>query len=536
MSGRPPADAPVWVSRRSTSSALNVVTVLIFVIFGFGIRYLLERLSPGTHAGYVPVVLGASSAIALYSYTRRKTLEGQEKTLFWVSELISLAVLLRVFFAVRGGLASLQNEFSAFKVDFFAAFFNPTYLLMLFCGLVSWVLSNYLAAQYDFLYEREQDVFWDDLGKIQNSLKQVRGHIITVVVFLLIFFIFITAIASVPIELQGVLSIQAAPAAPVWMSMVFGALVLVMLSLTQFILLRSRWEIDRSTVSLDVHRQWLVSAAILLVIIGVLSAVLPTGYSIGFFELVALVGNFLLQVATLLFYAILLPFTLLGRLFTSKPVDSPEPPQVQIPPIVTTESPGGIPPVLQLIRDILLWVLTFAVVGFAFYQFATSNSILLKRLGSLGVMKWLVDVFRSILAFFRGAGQALQEQINRLQKAGVRLPALRRRAGQRLSAPDDARGRIIFRYKELVGFAGEHGIPRRESQTPYQYREAFTTQAPAVSPQVAEVTDVFVEARYSPHDLQPQAADQFEARIETIEKALDELSENKAGDDESPAG
>ena len=391
MTAAPQNDTVIQESRRLTTVAMRLATISVFILFGFGVRFMLERFLPGFRAPYLPVILGISSAIAIYSYTRRKTLEGRDRTLFWVSELITLAVMLKVFLFLRGGGQSIQTEAAALQRNLFEAIFNPSYIFMLVSCLLVWVLSNHLAGLTDQMHERELDVVWDDLGRVQNSLKQIRNQMIAIYASVLVFFVFIIAIASVPIIIPGILSIPTAPAAPIWMAMLFGTLLLVILSLTQFALLRSRWDIDRSKVSGRVPRQWLISGFILIGVIGIVAAILPTQYSINFFDLLIWLSNVLVQVASFLIYLLTLPFLLLSRLFSSEPPESTEPPPFQIPRLEDPPPPQAFPPILALIRDILFWGLTFAIIAFAFYQFISSNSILVTRLKSFGLVKWLIE-------------------------------------------------------------------------------------------------------------------------------------------------
>jgi hypothetical protein len=357
---------------------------------------------------------------------------------------------------------------------------------------------------------------------------------IAIYVSILVFLVFVLAIASVPIVIPGLLSIPTAPAAPIWMAMLFGTLLLMILSLTQFTLMRSRWEIDRSKVSSNVPRQWLISGLLLIGVIGVIAAILPTRYSISFFDLLIWLSNILVQIASLLMYLLTLPFALLSRLFSSEPPDASEPPTFQIPKMEEPPPAQAFPPVLALIRDILFWGLTFAIIGFAFYQFIASNSILVTRLRSFGIVKWISSVIQQILALFRGAGRVIQEQIARIQKSGIKLPGINLSARTRESMPMEPRSRIIYLYKELVTFAGEHGIRRQEHQTPYQYRATFEDKVPVVVNDVTDVTDVFVESRYSRHPVDEQAAVRFSEELENIKKTLNSLDEQKTGDKTPP--
>ena len=534
MNAAPQSPPVIQESRRLTTQALRIVTLLVFILFGFGLRFLIERFYPGFRAAYLPVILGISSAIAIYSHARMKTLEGRERTLFWVSELITLAVILKVFLLVRGGGQSLQTQITALQRNVMEAIFNPSYIFMLFSCLLAWVLTNHLTSLSDQMHERELDVVWDDLGRVQNSLKQIRNQMIAIYVSLLVFFVFIIAIASVPIVIPGVLSIPTAPAAPIWMAMLFGTLILIILSLTQFTLLRSRWDIDRSKVSSIVPRQWLISGLILIGVIGIIAVILPTRYSISFFDLLIWLSGILVQIASFLMYLLTLPFALLSRLFSSEQPQSPEPPPFQLPEMQAPPPAQAFPPILALIRDILFWGLTIAIISFAFYQFISSNSILVNKLRSFGIVKWLSNILQQILALFRGAGRVIQEQIARIQKSGIKLPGINLSARMREGVPKDPRGRIIYLYKELVEFAGEHGIHRQEHQTPYQYKTTFEDKVPVVVNDVTDVTNVFVESRYSRHPIDEQAVERFNGELENIKKTLTTLDEQKTGDKTPP--
>jgi hypothetical protein len=84
----------------------------------------------------------------------------------------------------------------------------------------------------------------------------------------------------------------------------------------------------------------------------------------------------------------------------------------------------------------------------------------------------------------------------------------------------DPRQKIIFYYLALVRRANEAGLPRKDGQTPYEYAHTLTSSLEEGKDGVEALTESFVEARYSRHDIPLKEARRIESIWETIRRVL----------------
>ncbi|HMN63008.1 MAG TPA: hypothetical protein PJ988_21755, partial [Anaerolinea sp.] len=414
------------MGRRFTLIALRMITVGMFFLFGMGLLFAIQRFSPATRVDYLPFYCALFAIEAIFTYTRTRSIEGRERALFRASELVTFAILLKIFLLLGNPTGDFSSILLAWQNDFFASFFDGAYMTHLIIFLAVWGITTYMLDLFDQLHERELDATWEDPGKLSNSLKHIRSQMSTVLVAMLIFLMAVTTLSSVGIHIPDLISYEASGIHPAWVVMLFAVLLMIQFSLTQFILLRSRWDLDRAAMSRQVPRQWLVYGLVFLTIIGVLVILLPTRYTVSFFDMLAGLVSLLSQVFGLLIYLITLPFILLMRLFSGGESTAVESPSVEMPQIMPdAASPLHLPPIFEIIRVVIFWGAFLLIIGFALYQFASANKDIWKSIAGFPLVRWLGSLFRTLRTFFARAGQVVQQQIKRIQLPGLRAPNLR---------------------------------------------------------------------------------------------------------------
>jgi hypothetical protein len=85
---------------------------------------------------------------------------------------------------------------------------------------------------------------------------------------------------------------------------------------------------------------------------------------------------------------------------------------------------------------------------------------------------------------------------------------------------------VIYYYLSLVRRAGELGIRRRPAQTPSEYEPVLASELPDVQTEVDALTAAFIEARYSPRPVDPQAPNQARALWARLRAAMRERKIN----------
>jgi hypothetical protein len=68
-----------------------------------------------------------------------------------------------------------------------------------------------------------------------------------------------------------------------------------------------------------------------------------------------------------------------------------------------------------------------------------------------------------------------------------------------LEAEPDARKAVIAAYARMEGVLARHGLPRRPSETPFEYLARVLTDLRARSESVSRLTSLFERAKFSRH-------------------------------------
>jgi hypothetical protein len=82
---------------------------------------------------------------------------------------------------------------------------------------------------------------------------------------------------------------------------------------------------------------------------------------------------------------------------------------------------------------------------------------------------------------------------------------------------------VLFYYLALIRRGGETGLPRKPSQTPYEYGRFLDKSLPEVGESVDSLTESFMEARYSNHIVEDDQVPLVQSYWERIRRALQEL-------------
>jgi hypothetical protein len=83
-----------------------------------------------------------------------------------------------------------------------------------------------------------------------------------------------------------------------------------------------------------------------------------------------------------------------------------------------------------------------------------------------------------------------------------------------------SRDQILYYYLSLLRRAGELGFPRRPAQTPREYEPTLATHLPEAQAETDQLTQAFVEARYSRQAIGGDQARRARAYWERVRAAL----------------
>jgi hypothetical protein len=309
---------------------------------------------------------------------------------------------------------------------------------------------------------------------------------------------------------------------PIGNVLVYFLLAFVLLTQTQFALLRTRWITQRLPISPTLAKNWVKYSLVFFVVLGVIVALLPTRYSIGLLDTLRYTFGFLSQALTLLFILITLPITFCLSLFSiTAPTDSSTPPAGNLGGLPATPPPQS-PAWWDLVRSLAFWIFFIGVILFALRYYLMQNTAVWKAIRAFPLFRWLSDLWAGLGSWFKGANQQISEMVNagwkRLRAQRMSLPIAPIRRMFNLSRMS-AREKIIFYYLNLVRLGGERGIERQPSQTPHAYKSILSRTLPEVENELSGLTDTFSEARYSHHPIEESSASQagsFWDRIKAV--------------------
>jgi Domain of unknown function (DUF4129) len=439
------------------------------------------------------------------------------------TEMVILLVALKFFTELRAGPASFWNNFLLWPVQFPFNILSTQYLLTVSPVLGAWWAGNLFAADLSMLGAEDASNL-DDRFKTTSVRAQILRRFLSLGMFVVI-------LAGIPP--QTVLE-TSLPVAPSTIPAVIAYFVLgtILLSLTRYITLETTWWQDKLHIPAQIPRRWFAYSALILAVLVFLISWLPTNYGMGLFETLNALISLLYRLIMTLYGLFLLGLTLIARLLLRKQADSP----IAIPQITpqpeTPPAAIAAPMYWELIKSVLLWGSLIALVIVALRQYIAFNRDLSEELRRFRPLRWLFSAWDRIKASLgkanKSVGAFVRNSLKRLRNLGPEPagPGKWDFINPRRLSP---RQKVIFYYLALVRRAKEAGMPRQEDQTPYEYARSLTSNLAEEKDDVDKLTESFIEARYSRHEIPAKVARRAENIWETIRHEFKKHSKNAPG-------
>jgi hypothetical protein len=325
------------------------------------------------------------------------------------------------------------------------------------------------------------------------------------------------------VELLSVVAMaQERTHAPIVSALIYFLLGLVMLGQVRFARLTSLWHRDKVAVSAGLSVSWLRYLLIFLALIAALAFVLPTGYTLGLMDLVAFIVAVIMSVFMILYILITWPFALLAALLMgeSESVPAPEMNMLPIEPGIIPVD-GGAKAWWALLRSALFWMILLGTVVYLMRSYVRDRPELRQLMQRWTPQRWARQLWHALRRWLRNFGK----------QAGLVLPVLAARIRQARAnresqhprtAPLGPREKILHHYLRTLDTAQEAGVPRRRTETPYEYRRNLQEHLEEDEEALVELTEAFVEARYSTHPISPEDVAAQQSNAERLQRSLRE--------------
>ena len=171
-----------------------------------------------------------------------------------------------------------------------------------------------------------------------------------------------------------------------------------------------------------------------------------------------------------------------------------------------------------------------AILGFILRTYLRDHPEIIQFLTSWGPFRLARKALAALWRWLGGVKTAIEERLprglalRRRQKGGI---GERLRRFCRLGALSP-RERTLYYYLSILRRAKRKGLPRRQSQTPYEYDETIKPHLKNTQKEMDLLTEDFVEARYSQHPIEEARERQTRTRWKRVRAAIRALKrENK---------
>ncbi len=516
-----PTGRQAWLVYASYVAACGMVIcfAVTFVLF-------LRWLFPAWDTRGVVVVCALVVVEAFFSFWLVKQLPTAQRQIAYYrgTELFILLLILKIFADLHAGSTGLWSSFLLWPVQFPFNILTSQYLLTLLPALASW-WGGYLFAKDLSLLGSE------DASILDERFKTTPVHTVILQRFLGLG-VFVVILAAIPA--QNVVQISM-PVVSNGIPVVVGYFILgtILLSLTRYISLETKWWEDRLYIPVQIPRRWFTYSALILAVLVLLISLLPTNYGMGLLETFNAVLRLIYQLSALIYQLFLLVISLIFSLLARKSVDSQTPiPQVT-PPTVDLTAPSISSFNWDFVKAILIWGSLIALVIVALRQYIAYNRDLSEELRRFRPLRWLITAWNRFRASLKKANKSLgvfiQNSLKRLRSMGPEsaIPGEWDFINPRRLSP---RQKVIFYYLALVRRAREAGLPRQDGETPYEYAHSLTSSLKEEEENVNAMTESFIEARYSRHDIPVKTARQAESIWKTIRHVLQNMRRSRQED------
>lgn len=490
---------------------------------------LFSAFAPAWSGGYLLVVVFLVALEGLYAARSTRHIPFPSRTWFAYrgTELVAILVGLKVLlYALRGvSLDQFMQEIQLWQQDFLVYFFSGEYLAASLIVVAVWVLSQQFNTQLIELEADEETLERERKYEFRNDRGAARQRLMLKIVLIGVGLLVLTVATRAYLRSQG----GEAPATRIGIFnlLLYIFLGLLLLSQTRFSALRATWYRERASIGRELAVRWLGYSALFLVVMVIIASLLPTRYSLGLLDTLRyLLGIVILLIQFLMYLIMLLisiPLNWLMSLLGRAPAGTPAPPEMPPPP---PEPPAATPasdPLLDLLSSIVFWAILMIIVVYSLNQFLQRHQGLVTALRRIPILGWLVQIAQNVWGALRQWNRQLASAINagirrlQTQRAEISTPAPPRFVSLRRMSPRD---RILYFYLAMLRRGGQRGLVRHPSQTPHEYAQTLDAAVPDANEDIDALTESFVEARYSRHDVNDESAGRVQRYWERVKAAL----------------
>jgi hypothetical protein len=228
--------------------------------------------------------------------------------------------------------------------------------------------------------------------------------------------------------------------------------------------------------------------------------------------------------ALLLYTLILWPLLMLLALLTGREpaAERPAPPEApfSLPPTLARGGGGAFWDILQ---SILFWAVLLASLIFLTRSYLRDHPDLFSNLQRHLSWQRLRSAWQALIRWMSAWGRVVTEAVPLTMKRlfGARKGARREAAeAMRKLRQRSLREQVRRTYLDTLEEAERHGVARHREETPYEYHRRLAAHLAEDGQALADLTEIFVVARYSIRDITPEDVTAQRANAQQVQRAL----------------
>ena len=276
-----------------------------------------------------------------------------------------------------------------------------------------------------------------------------------------------------------------------------------LLSQAKLMGMNARWLVNGINTEDQIERNWQRSSLIILLLVALIAAFLPTGPTLAISRLLSVLIYVVLFLANLLVFLITMPIALILALFSRRPIADIPPPAPFTPQDLVESAPPALSSLGQTIAMVLssaFWSIFIVILILAFWFFLRERRNGLQGKSAAAIWQQFLRLLSEIWQWLR----------HRMRVVRLQFPVQFIREGSDKTAGGgqkrwrffrlgglSPREQIRYFYLSTVRRAGERGVERDLTETPLEYAEELKESWPEVDAEVEELTAAFLKARYS---------------------------------------
>lgn len=471
------------------------------------IAALVDKLIPVWNGSLVTVLCGVAAveAYASYRLTHRGTVARDGLWRVRLGEIAAAVILIQLYVDLAENHAPFVDG---------VPWINRQAVGIAVPVLLAWLVAGHVASLYATLDEPP-----DHSSRLPPAIR-----LLSVRFFGAGLLLFAVAGLTQP-KIAGTIHLpHAAEGGPVLNVLLYFLLGTLTLGYLQYATLRQRWRAQKISIAGGLSRHWLGYCLLFVGIASLVALLLPTGHVFGVLDQGRVIWD---QIVSIFRGPLTGLLTVLGK--TARPPrPTVLPSNLHGPPPVHHPHPpshrgGSSVDWLALVKSLIFWSVALLAVsalvrGYLRRRPAKKSRSTLK-LGGIGaaIGRLWQAIRRRLLGYAGVVADHLPRRVRTHPMGALPTGRILRftRGGERTP-----RERVLRAYLAVVHQAQRQGLARGRSETPHEFGSVLTGVLPEAHGELASLTEAFVEARYSRHDVPAEVGDEALRNRRRVRQAL----------------